>query len=82
MLRTSTIITGVTGARCGHPVKLYDYPGRTDFAEVCWRPAGHRAGRHLSRWAYMNELRRSRERNYKAERDHRKMTVPPDKMDP
>ena len=72
MLRTSPVITGSTlGPRCGQPVKLYDKPGRDDFAEVCWRPAGHPQGRHTSRWAYLRDLRRNTQRNYRGERARR-----------
>lgn len=53
------------GPRCGEPMEFYDYPGRTDYAPVCWRPAGHGPRsdgqpRHLSRYAieHRREARR------------------------
>lgn len=46
--------------RCGRPVKRYDKPGRDDPEPVCWRPEGHPGDKHLSRWAYLKELERSR----------------------
>jgi hypothetical protein len=33
---------------------------RDDLFPVCWRPAGHTRNRHLSRYAYLNELARRR----------------------
>jgi hypothetical protein len=46
----------ITGPRCLHPLKLY--AERTDPSAVCWRRKGHPGNRHLSRWAYLRELRR------------------------
>lgn len=55
--------------RCGQPVEFRDTgEPRDDLFPVCWRPAPHvardeaagRPVRHLSRYAYLNELKRGR----------------------
>lgn len=71
-----TAAGNITGPRCGAPLKYLDYPGRDDYPfPVCWRPAGHPPGRHLSRWAYLRELGRQDGRK----RGLRKMSVPGDR---
>jgi hypothetical protein len=47
--------------RCRHPVRYRELAGqsRTDVFPVCWRPAGHPGGRHLSEYA----IRKLQERN-------------------
>ena len=48
----------ITTPRCRAPMTRYGKPGRDYDFPVCWRPAGHRGRRHLSRWAYLRELER------------------------
>jgi hypothetical protein len=61
-------IPGLPGPRCGHPMERRNFSGRSDPAPVCARPDRHeRRGtkaslRHLSIYAYRNELAR-RQRN-------------------
>lgn len=58
------LIPGLPGPRCGHPVQRHGWLSDPD--PVCARPDGHERGgtpaslRHLSTYAYRNELRRNR----------------------
>lgn len=51
--------------RCLHPVEFRNVnEPRDDLSPVCWRRAGHaNPGRHLSLYAYLRELERSRGKN-------------------
>lgn len=69
----------VTGSRCNRPLRYYDKPDRTDFFPVCWRPAGH-PGKHLSRFAYLNELKR--QAGFRQGHRSGKMTAADDKTRP
>lgn len=60
----SILIPGLPGARCGHPMERRDMGPLSDRDPVCARPDDHERGgtraalRHLSTYAYRNELRR------------------------
>lgn len=56
------------GPRCGQPLKFYDYPGRTDWEPVCWRPAGHASNIHLSRYAIEKRREKRRGTSHKRRR--------------